>query len=136
MEKTEFEFREKDRYSEELIAGYIREILVNLNRLTGEEMHAEDSIKDSIMQNAIRYITENYSHELSLSMIAESFSLSESHFSRQFKFYTGFGVDEYISTVREKMRKSFWQLQLCLLHRLHKTVVLTAAVILHQFLKR
>ena len=35
-------------------------------------------------------------------MIAENFALSESHFSRQFKLYTGFGVNEYISTVRVK----------------------------------
>jgi len=102
VEKAEYEFKKKDRYSEELIAGYIREILVKLNRSTEEKPQKENSIKDSIMQNAIRYITENYSQELSLSMIAEHFALSESHFSRQFKLYTGFGVNEYITTVRVK----------------------------------
>lgn len=102
VENAEFEFNIKDRYSEELIAGHIREILVKLKRLTSDFSSKESSKKESIIQNAIRYIGENYSQELTLGMIAENFALSESHFSRQFKIYTGFGVNEYISTVRVK----------------------------------
>ena len=102
IENAETEYNRKDRYSEELIAGYIREMLVKLKRLTDENQSEEHSVKESIMQNAVRYISENYTQDLTLGIIAENFALSESHFSRQFKFYTGFGVNEYISTVRVK----------------------------------
>lgn len=102
IEKTESEFLRNDRYSEELIAGYIREILVKLKRLTDIEEQQGFSPNNSIVQDAVHYISENYSQELSLSMLARNFALSESHFSRQFKTFTGFGVNEYISTVRVK----------------------------------
>jgi AraC-like DNA-binding protein len=102
VEKAESEFIKNDRYSEELIAGYIREILVKLKRLTGENNAEEYSYSGSIIQGAVHYILENYSQELSLSMLASDFALSESHFSRQFKMFTGFGVNEYIATVRVK----------------------------------
>lgn len=102
VEKAESEFLKSDRYSEELIAGYIREILVNLKRLTGESRTEEYSQSGSIIQSAVHYISENYAQELSLAMLARNFALSESHFSRQFKMFTGFGLNEYISTVRVK----------------------------------
>jgi len=102
VEKAEYEFNKKDRYSEELIAGYIREMLVKLKRLTEKMQTASYSPKESIMQNTIHFILENYSQDLSLSLLSKHFALSESHFSRQFKAFTGFGVNEYIATVRVK----------------------------------
>ena len=102
VEKSAEEYFNKDRYSEDLIAGYIREMLVKLKRLTEENTFVPQSHNDSIIQNAVHYICNNYSKDLSLSVIAKKFALSESHFSRQFKLYTGFGVNEYISTVRIK----------------------------------
>ena len=102
VEKAENEFLSKDRYSDELIAGYIREILVKLKRLTDDNVAEKYALNNSIVQNAVRYISDNYAQELSLGMLAESFGMSESHFSRQFKILTGFGVNEYISTVRIK----------------------------------
>lgn len=102
VENAEREFIKNDRYSEELIAGYIREILVKLKRLTDENRGEEYSPNNSIVQGAVQYISENYAQELSLSMLARNFALSESHFSRQFKMFTGFGVNEYIATVRVK----------------------------------
>lgn len=102
IENVEREFIKKDRYSEELIAGYIKEIIVKLKRLTDEKRAEEYSQGNPVVQNAVRYISENYAQELSLSMLAEIFAMSESHFSRQFKMFTGFGVNEYISTLRVK----------------------------------
>ena len=102
IENAEREFIRKDRYSEELIAGYIREIIVKLKRLTDEKHIEECSFGNSVIQGAVHYISENFSQELSLGTMAKNFALSESHFSRQFKMYTGFGVNEYIATVRVK----------------------------------
>ncbi len=102
IEKAASEYSARDRYSDDLIAGYIREILVILKRSTDVNHTQEISENDSIIQSAVHYISENYSRELSLSLLAREFALSESHFSRQFKVYTGFGVNEYIATVRVK----------------------------------
>ena len=102
VEKAESEYLKNDRYSEELIAGYIREILVKLKRLTDESHAEKQSIKNSIIQSAVHYVAQFYAQELSLSMLARNFAMSESHFSRQFKMFTGFGVNEYISLVRVK----------------------------------
>lgn len=101
-EKVADEFFNKDCYSDGMIAGYIREMLVKLNRISGEKVHHEVSWNNSIVQDSVHYICENYEKELSLSSIAKTFALSESHFSRQFKVYTGFGVNEYITAVRIK----------------------------------
>lgn len=102
IEKAEAEYKKADRYSEELIAGYIREILVCLKRITDENKKEEISPNNSIVQKAVHYICENYASELSLRMIAKTFGQSECHFSRQFKMFTGFGVNEYITIVRVK----------------------------------
>ena len=102
LEKAEAEYQRSDRYSEELIAGYIREILVRLKRITDEAKKEELSPNNSIVQNAVHYISENYAQELSLGMLSKTFGLSECHFSRQFKMFTGFGVNEYITIVRVK----------------------------------
>ncbi len=102
VEKAEKEFLRNDRYCEDLVAGYIREILVKLKRIADENRPEELSPNNSIVQKAVRYISENYASELTLTQLARSFGLSESHFSRQFKMFTGFGVSEYISTVRVK----------------------------------
>lgn len=102
VEKAEAECIRNDRYCEDLVAGYIREILIKLNRLADENRSEELSPNNSIIQNAVRHISDNYASELTLSQLARGFGLSESHFSRQFKMYTGFGVNEYISTVRVK----------------------------------
>lgn len=102
IEKAASEFFNKDRYSDELIAGYIRETLVHLKRISDVNYIEEKSDNDSIIQNAVHYICDNYSTDLTLTELAREFALSESHFSRQFKAYTGFGVNEYIATVRVK----------------------------------
>lgn len=102
VEKAASEYYNKDSYSDDLIAGYIREILVFLCRMSGAEKQQEVSFNDTIIQKAVLYIRDNYHQELSLSSLSREFALSESHFSRQFKAYTGFGVNEYIATVRIK----------------------------------
>ena len=102
IEKAAEEYFNKDRYSEDLIAGYIREILVKLRRSMDINNPDKSSENNSIIQNAVHYISKNYSNDISLSELAKKFAISESHFSRQFKAYTGFGLNEYISTVRVK----------------------------------
>ena len=102
IEKAEEEALRNDVYSEELIAGYIRELIIKLNRISLIDKPERSVITNPSIHSAIKYISENFSQELSLTMLSRKFGMSESHFSRQFKKDTGFGVNEYITTVRVK----------------------------------
>ena len=104
--KAEKEFLREDRYSEELLSSYIREILIKLTRLNENSSAETVSHNYSIIQKAVQYICENYHSELTLPQLSLMFNLSESYFSRQFKAYTGFGLNEYITLVRVKNAES------------------------------
>lgn len=91
-----------DEYSEELISGYIREILIALTRLYEKDYKPGRRNVNPTVESAVHYIADNYGADISLSSVARHFAVSESHFSRQFKLYTGFGLNEYITLVRVK----------------------------------
>lgn len=99
---AENEFKLSDEYSEELISGYIREILTKLTRLYEKDYKVKRRSINPTVENAVHYIDDNYGADISLSSVARQFAVSESHFSRQFKLYTGFGLNEYITLVRIK----------------------------------
>ncbi len=52
--------------------------------------------EDSVIKQAIRYMNEHLFEQLTVTMIADAVNLSSSHFSRQFKRYTGYSPYEYI----------------------------------------
>ena len=100
IEAAEREMHNKDSLSDEIIAIYIRLILIEFERKSEKCVSPEED--KSIMARAVKFISENYSSDITLSRLASTFALSESHFSRQFKEYTGFGVSEYTALVRIK----------------------------------
>lgn len=87
----------------------INRLLIDVEELM--DIKSKDSIpelKDSI----INYIEENYSNvNLSVSMIAENFNITEAHISRLFKKQTGWGVLEYIHRARIEKAKQLLILQ-------------------------
>lgn len=101
VQKAEEEARRRDVWSEELTADFIREILICLTRLSGD-VYEKEHINRTAVSRAVKYISESFSSELSLGELSQKFALSPSHFSRQFKAFTGFGVSEYITLVRIK----------------------------------
>jgi AraC-like DNA-binding protein len=54
----------------------------------------------SAIDNALHYIRENYSENLSLGIILQLTNYSKSHFIRLFKECTGMNVSEYINKYR------------------------------------
>lgn len=99
---AEYESALSDPYSEELIAGYIREILIKLTRIYDKDLKPEGMSVNPFVEEAVHYISDNFSGDITLSALAEKAAMSASHFSRMFKAYTGFGVSEYITLVRIK----------------------------------
>lgn len=52
--------------------------------------------KDNLATQAIRYMNAHLFEQIDVAMVAEAVNLSPSHFSRQFKRYTGYSPYEYI----------------------------------------
>lgn len=93
------EFSAKSIYYEEQCRNLLREIIIVLLRT---ENRAQDKISENerIIQNATKYISENFWEDISLKKLAQTYAMSESHFSRTFKQYTGVGVSRYLKLTR------------------------------------
>ena len=98
LNSIESEYNNKDEFTDELIKNYITTLLIKLSRTT--EKSRFEVKAPSFIQKITEYITENYSTEITLDALADRFSVSKSHLSRQFKATTGFGLNEYITIVR------------------------------------
>lgn len=69
-------------------------------------VHDEKATKqDSRILQALKYIHNNYSTDISLERVASSVSLSRYHFSRLFKEMTGLTYQSYLSRVRIEQAK-------------------------------
>ncbi|WP_022932013.1 AraC family transcriptional regulator [Treponema bryantii] len=64
------------------------------------QLYGSESRKLSAIDNALHFIRENYSENLSLKSILELTNYSKSHFIRLFKESTGMYVSEYINKYR------------------------------------
>ena len=55
---------------------------------------------NKIIEQAVAYIKENFSSDITLSSLAGKFSVSPEHFSRLFKKETGLGFSKYLNSLR------------------------------------
>jgi len=97
--KIENEYKVKDEYSEFLINSYIEEILIQLARFR-QNYSPNLPDADKTIHKISKYITKNYTQDLSLESLSKMFSLSSAHLSRRFKAVCGIGINEYIIYVR------------------------------------
>ena len=79
---------------------YLRQLLILISRHRLPENHTNLSESYLLIQNAATYISENYHTDLSLTLLAQKYALSRSHFSKLFKEVTGVGLNEYINITR------------------------------------
>lgn len=98
--KIEHEQRHKSKDYVEMQRLFLRELLILINRYKSDDINTELTNSYKIIQDAAKYINENYSLELNLDMIASKYALSRSYFSRLFKEVTGFGFSEYLNITR------------------------------------
>lgn len=90
--------KQKDYYEMEML--YLRQMLILISRLRIKNNVTEFSQSYSIIQNAAKYISENYNSDLTLDTLAAKYAMSPSHFSKQFKNVTGVGMNEYVNISR------------------------------------
>lgn len=70
---------------------------------------ARSSSKDNDIQQALRYIHNNFATEISLDRVAMTAGISKFHFSRLFKKMTGSTYQSYLNQVRVEQAKNLLQ---------------------------
>lgn len=64
------------------------------------DIYSNNSKNVSLLQKAVKYIEEHYTDNYKMSSLAEKFNLSESHFRKLFKEFTGLSPVEYRNGLR------------------------------------
>ncbi len=110
--RTEIEknfFKIMEQYTDKKIhfKMYMRilliETLIVLNRIvknTIPDREKDLSLSEQKIQEAVKYINENYNQDISLEQIARKHSISKYYFCRIFKNITGFNFVDYLNHVR------------------------------------
>lgn len=91
----------EERFGSELLANtYFLQLMVEFNRCVMEEAPLLPQNVDPKIDEALRYINNNLSRELSVDALAARCYLSRYYFMRRFKESTGYTVHNYISQKR------------------------------------
>lgn len=98
LKKIEREYSLNDRFCDEIITCYTHSLFYLLLRNSDSCLDIE--VKNKVIEQAVAYIRENFSSALTLSCVAEMFSVSPEHFSRMFKKETGLGFSKYLNSLR------------------------------------
>lgn len=98
LEKIEVEYNLNDSISDEVISCHTHSLFYLLMRNAETCIDIDDGNK--IIEQAVAYIKENFSSDITLSSLAGKFSVSPEHFSRLFKKETGLGFSKYLNSLR------------------------------------
>ena len=103
LNKMLTEYERPDDFSDLSIRNCLQELMIFLiryRRHRRDEYIQDINTTDRLMQEAARYIRNNYMYDISLDSIANYVNLSPTYLSRKFKSSTGFGCREYLVLVR------------------------------------
>ena len=99
------EYEKPDDVSAELVKGYFASIAALIFRNPQSQEEVEFKTKSRFVDEAITYLKNNYSNNVSLDEVARSVSVSPIHLSRTFKAETGFGLNEFLNIYRLRQAK-------------------------------
>lgn len=108
LKNIEKEHLNSDSFSDRLIEGYMQQILAIVSRTVNEFENTR--VQNKYALKVLDYLRNNYTGEITLSSLAEKFSVSPEHLSRIFKKETGLGFNEYLSLLRLKKAESILKL--------------------------
>ena len=100
--KLNKEYLHPDILSDELILGYMTDLATLIFRSTEVRRSTDVKSSNSVVEQAIAYLKNNYSSDVNINELAQSLSLSAAHLSRTFKSETGLGIKEYLIMYRLK----------------------------------
>ena len=94
------EYTDEKPYCAEQCKNLLRELIINLSRLQMPDYSQILSANETLIQTAAKYISSHLSDDINLHSLAVMYAMSDSHFSRIFKQYTGLGISKYIKLTR------------------------------------
>ncbi len=94
----EKEYCSPDKYTEDALTSLVYSLLFLLAR--NENTAKQKSGSSDFVAKSIKAISEDYQSDITLSSLADTFSISPEHLSRTFKKETGFGINEYLTLIR------------------------------------
>lgn len=95
------ECRRKNPYFEECLKGHLYSFFIDVFRLNEErENRLYPMPVNAYIREAIHYVTEHFSEEITISHLANVIGLSESHFRRMFEESMKMKPTDYINFVR------------------------------------
>lgn len=97
------EYRNPDRYSEEAICALLSKLIIIIIRHVPK--NNDIPVASNFIEEAVRYVQNNYKDSICLEDIAKSCGVSKVHLSRKFKEKIGIGLNEYIAIYRLKTAK-------------------------------
>lgn len=104
MKKIEQEYLRDDKFSQNLIKGYMQQLLALVYRTENEYKNIRR--QNRYVKAALDILESDFDTAISLGALAEKFEISAEHFSRIFKKETGLGFNEYLSILRLKKAES------------------------------
>lgn len=104
FKSIEEEYLKGDKYSGSLIKGYMQQLFATVHR--GKNYYRNTHSENAYAQKTLKFLEENYTGEITLQSLSESFGISPEHLSRLFKKETGLGFSEYLSLLRLKKAES------------------------------
>jgi AraC-like DNA-binding protein len=98
LSKIESEYKLKDRFSDEITTCHTHALFYLLMRNAESCVDIDDG--NTLIEQAVAYIKENFASDITLSSLAKKFSVSPEHFSRMFKKETGLGFSKYLNSLK------------------------------------
>ena len=91
--------KEPDRYTDELITSYLREILIYAWRLSGDKFVINDDIKSKVFK--VQNILENnYQTNITIEEICKTLYISTYYLTRNFTKHIGISPKQYLINIR------------------------------------
>ncbi len=97
-----YEYENQPTHAASFCKACLAEVLISLERYREGQEEAEGLVspKEERMQAVAAYLAEHLREDLNLTELARVFALSPSHLSRTFHEATGFGIREYLISLR------------------------------------
>ncbi|MCC8102471.1 MAG: AraC family transcriptional regulator [Clostridiales bacterium] len=91
-----------DEYAPEFMRLLLMQLLLDIRR-SGTFIHEQRNDRENLstdIEEALRYIDQNYAHAITLGEVAQQVSLSPAWLSSKFKTTTGVTFKEYLTRIR------------------------------------